>query len=45
MSQNTYTPVAGDFTLLTNRDIETDKNFASQSYWKGVAISFVRNRR
>jgi oligopeptide transport system permease protein len=40
-----YVPVPGDFELLTNRDITTDKNFASQSYWRGVAISFVRNRR
>lgn len=40
-----YTPVAGDFEFLTDRDIETDKNFASQSYWRGVAISFMRNKR
>ena len=45
MSQNTYVPVAGDFEFLTGRDITTDKNFASQSYWKGVAIHFYRNRR
>lgn len=45
MSQSTYVPVAGDFEFLTGRDITTDKNFASQSYWKGVAIHFYRNRR
>ena len=45
MANDAYVPVAGDFELLTGRDIATDKNFASQSYWKGVAISFMRNRR
>ena len=45
MSQNAYTPTAEDFEFLTGRDITTDKNFASQSYWKGVAIHFYRNRR
>ena len=35
-----YTPVAGDFELLDQQDIQTDKNFASQGYWKGVAIHF-----
>lgn len=40
-----YVPVAGDFELLTNRDITTDKNFASQNYWKGVALHFFHNRR
>ena len=45
MAETLYTPVAGDFELLGDRDITTDKNFASQSYWRGVAISFLRNRR
>ena len=40
-----YTPQAGDFEFLTDRDITTDTNFASQSYWKGVATHFFRNRR
>ncbi|MCQ2453494.1 MAG: ABC transporter permease [Clostridia bacterium] len=43
--KNEYTPVKEDFELLEQRDINTDKNFASQSYWKGVAIHFFRNRR
>lgn len=43
--QGAYVPVAGDFELLKDRDIATDKNFASQSYWKGVAIHFFKNRR
>ena len=45
MAETIYTPVAGDFQLLGDRDITTDKNFASMSYWRGVAISFLRNRR
>ena len=40
-----YVPVPGDFELLTGRDITTDKNFASMSYWKGVLVHFRRNRR
>ena len=40
-----YTPVKGDFELLNRRDLQTDANFASQSYWKGVWIHFFKNRR
>ena len=40
-----YTPVAGDFELLEQQDIQTDKNFGWQGYWKGVATHFVRNIR
>lgn len=40
-----YTPVAGDFELLHRKDLRTDANFASQSYWKGVFIHFFRNKR
>ncbi len=40
-----YTPAAGDFELLNRKDIQTDSNFASQSYWKGVFIHFFKNRR
>ena len=43
--QKEYTPVKEDFTLLPHRDLNTDTNFASQSYWKGVAIHFFKNRR
>ena len=39
-----YTPQDGDFEFLTERDINVDKNFASQGYWKGVALHFVRDR-
>ncbi|MDO4538237.1 MAG: ABC transporter permease [Coriobacteriales bacterium] len=44
-TSTTYVPVSGDFEFLGSRDIATDKNFASQSYWKGVFIHFVRNKR
>ena len=40
-----YVPVKEDFALLPPRDIHTDTNFASQSYWKGVFIHFFKNRR
>ena len=40
-----YVPVKEDFVLLSHRDIRTDANFASQSYWKGVFIHFFKNRR
>ncbi len=45
MADTTYTPVAGDFELLTGRDVVADENFASQGYWKSVATIFFRNRR
>ena len=43
--EKNYIPVKEDFTLLRRKDLNEDKNFASQSYWKGVAIHFFRNRR
>ena len=43
--QKDYVPVKEDFVLLPRRDLFTDTNFASQSYWKGVLIHFFRNRR
>ena len=43
--EKSYTPVKEDFTLLDRQDLYTDKNFASQSYWKGVAIHVFKNRR
>ena len=39
-----YIPVPGDFELLSRQDINVDRNFASQGYWKGVAIHFFRNK-
>lgn len=39
-----YTPQKEDFEFISNRDISVDKNFASQGYWKGVAVHFFRNR-
>ena len=40
-----YTPRKEDCALLEQHDSATDKNFASQGYWKGVAIHFFRNKR
>lgn len=45
MAETAYVPTKEDFELLTGRDITTDKNFASQSYWKGVFVHFTNNRR
>ena len=39
-----YTPQKEDFEFISGRDINVDVNFASQGYWKGVAIHFLRNR-
>ena len=40
----TYTPQADDFEFISGRDLNVDLNFASQGYWKGVAIHFRRNK-
>ncbi len=40
-----YVPQPGDFALLERRADQTDSNFASQGYWKGVFVHFFRNRR
>ncbi len=42
--QKNYAPQPGDFEFLEHRDLNVDKNFASQGYWKGVFIHFTRNR-
>ena len=39
-----YTPTKDDFEFISGRDITVDENFASQGYWKGVAVHFFRNR-
>ena len=41
---DTYRPQADDFEFISGRDINVDQNFASQGYWKGVALHFARNR-
>ena len=33
-----------DFEFISDRDISVDENFASQGYWKGVAVHFFRNK-
>ena len=43
MSEN-YTPCKDDFRFLNDRNIEVDVNFASQGYWKGVALHFFKNK-
>ena len=40
----TYIPQKGDFEFIAERDINIDTNFASQGYWKGVAVHFLKNR-
>ena len=44
-AQTDYQPTKEDFRLLEQKDIHVDKNFASQSYWKGVFKHFFSNRR
>lgn len=39
-----YMPKGDDFEFITDKDLNVDKNFASQGYWKGVAVHFLRNR-
>ena len=40
----TYKPQADDFEFIAERDLNVDLNFASQGYWRGVAVHFFRNR-
>lgn len=40
-----YIPRDEDFVLDVNNDITTDRNYASQSFWKGVAIRFFKKVR
>ena len=39
-----YTPQKSDFEFITDRNINVDLNFASQGYWKGVALHFFKNK-
>jgi len=43
--ENKYVPVKEDFQFLNRQDLDVDRNYASQSYWKGVLIHFFKNRR
>ena len=38
------TLIKEDFEFISDRDISVDENFASQGYWKGVAVHFFRNK-
>ena len=39
-----YTPQKDDFEFISDRELTVDENFASQGYWRGVAVHFRRNR-
>ena len=43
--EKNYVPVKEDFQFLNHQDLDVDKNYASQSYWKGVVTHFIKNRR
>ncbi len=43
--ENRYVPRKEDFSFLDRKDLNVDRNYASQSYWKGVMIHFFKNRR
>ena len=45
MNNTQYVPQKGDFDFLPDRELNVDKNFASQGYWKGVFLHFLRNKR
>ena len=40
-----YIPKKEDFVLLKDRDITVDTNFASQGYWKGVALHILHDKK
>ena len=42
---NDYVPTAQDFVLDINQDITTDRNYASQGFWKGVFTRFFKSAR
>ena len=44
MMNTNYVPNQDDFQFISERDITIDTNFASQGYWKGVALHFLHNR-
>ena len=41
----TYIPKDEDFVFRQNEDINIDKNYAAQGYWKGVMKRFFRKKR
>ncbi len=43
--EQSYVPVDGDFSFVSNRDLDVDTNFASQGYWKGVITHFFKDKR
>ena len=45
VAETAYVPNAEDFEFDTSLDISTDRNFASQGFWKGVFTRFFKNAR
>jgi len=45
MQETVYVPTEADFQLDTSIDITTDRNYASQGFWKGVFTRFFKNKR
>lgn len=43
--EQAYIPQDSDFQFKENKEINIDRNFASQSYWKGVFTRFFRKKR
>ena len=44
-AEEAYIPKDEDFVLDTSMDITTDRNYASQGFWKGVFTRFFKNAR
>ena len=42
--EKNYTPQKTDFEFISGRNIDVDTNFASQGYWRGVAVHFFKNK-
>lgn len=45
VEKDVYIPKDEDFTFVENKEINIDKNYAAQSYWKGVAKRFFSRKR
>lgn len=45
VAEEVYVPTDDDFTFAENKEINIDKNFAAQGYWKGVFRRFFSKKR
>ncbi|MBR4168380.1 MAG: ABC transporter permease [Lachnospiraceae bacterium] len=45
IQNGTLTVTDDDFVLAVSEDLETDRNYASQGFWKGVFLRFKNNTR